>query len=305
MLDRTVAPSERARPATGLRDLEAMQRFASGSGPFAFFDAPWTPIFLFALFTFHWMLGLLAVCSGVLLLIVALLNQLGTSKLQIEAGEATARSGHYVEQMRAGSETVRGLAMHDAVISHSRHLRDEQLDRSLLLSDRSGLFGVTSKTLRLLLRSMMLGLSAGPRAPGSAAALPRRISKHRLVISSGPVHSATSGRPMAPPAAPQKTWSGLSFAVEEKTPSARDSAPGALRAALPGAAAAPFAGPAERVFFSSGQGVRVGPGALLRDTRSGRQTDRFQRPRVAVRPALGALRPSDNDRSAAPQRACE
>ena len=160
VLSRSVSPAERARPETGLRDLETIQRFASGPGPFAFFDAPWTPIFLFALFTFHWMLGLLAVFSGFLLLLIALLNQLGTSRIQGEAGEAAARSAHFVEQMRAGSETVQGLGMQDAVVSRSQVLRGEMLDRLLSISDRNGLFSVTSRTLRLFLQSMMLGLGA-------------------------------------------------------------------------------------------------------------------------------------------------
>ncbi len=34
------SPASRSAPATGLSDLEAMQRFATGPGPFAFFDAP-------------------------------------------------------------------------------------------------------------------------------------------------------------------------------------------------------------------------------------------------------------------------
>ena len=79
------SPQARSAPATGLTDLEAMQRFASGPGPFAFFDAPWTPVFLSVLFLFHWMLGVLAVFSGVLLLGLALLNQAST-------GTAPARS---------------------------------------------------------------------------------------------------------------------------------------------------------------------------------------------------------------------
>ncbi|MYE03112.1 MAG: type I secretion system permease/ATPase, partial [Alphaproteobacteria bacterium] len=160
MLARAVSPAERARPATGLRDLEAMQRFASGTGPFAFFDAPWTPVFLGVLFMFHWMLGLLAVFSGVLLLVLALLNQARTGRLQQELGEAAARSAHFVEQMRAGSETVQGLGMQDAVVAQSGALRGALLDRTLAASDRSGFFGVTTKTLRLFLQSMMLGLGA-------------------------------------------------------------------------------------------------------------------------------------------------
>ena len=160
ILARSVSPAERSRPASGLRDLEAIQRFASGSGPFAFFDAPWTPVFLFALFTFHWMLGLLAVLSGCLLLLVALLNQAGTAGLQREVGEAAARSGTFVEQMRAGGETVQGLGMHDAVVARSGALRAAVLDRTLVASDRNGFYGVLSRTLRLFLQSMMLGLGA-------------------------------------------------------------------------------------------------------------------------------------------------
>lgn len=160
ILTRAIAPSERARPAMGLRDLEAIQRFASGTGPFAFFDAPWTPVFLCVLFLFHWMLGVMAVLSGCLLLLLALINQARTGRLQAELGEATARSAHFVEQMRAGSETVRGLGMQDTVVARSSELRDRFLERAMAASDRSGFFGVTTKTLRLFLQSMMLGLGA-------------------------------------------------------------------------------------------------------------------------------------------------
>ena len=160
ILTRALAPAERALPATGVRDLEAVQRFLSGLGPFAFFDAPWTPVFLCVLFLFHWMLGALAVFSGVVLLLIALLNQARTVQLQWEVGEAHHRSALFVEHMRAGSETVHGLGMQDAVVARSAALRDELLDRTLAVSDRGGLFFAISKTLRLFLQSMMLGLGA-------------------------------------------------------------------------------------------------------------------------------------------------
>ena len=160
ILTRAIAPAERARPATGVRDLEAIQRFFSGTGPFAFFDVPWTPLFLCVLFMFHWMLGALAVFSGVLLLLIALLNQARMARLQREVGEAHNRSGLFVEQMRTGSGTVQGLGMQDAVIARSGALRNELLDRTLAASDRCGFFFVTSKTLRLFLQSMMLGPGA-------------------------------------------------------------------------------------------------------------------------------------------------
>ena len=94
---RSVTPAERSRPATGLSDLEAIQRFASSNGAFTFFDAPWTFVFLLVLFLFHWMLGVLAVLSGCLLLAIALVNQARTGSLQQEVGEAASESALFIE----------------------------------------------------------------------------------------------------------------------------------------------------------------------------------------------------------------
>ena len=154
------SPQMRSAPATGLADLEAMQRFASGPGPFAFFDAPWTPVFLFALFFFHWMLGVLAVLSGLTLLALALMTQARTARLQREAGEASARAFELTGQIRAGGETVRGLGMRGAALERLGAIRGGALAATIAASDRSGAFSVSARTLRLFLQSMMLGLGA-------------------------------------------------------------------------------------------------------------------------------------------------
>ena len=154
------SPQARSMPATGLHDLEAMQRFASGPGPFAFFDAPWTPAFLFVLFTFHWLLGVLAVISGVLLVVLALLNSARTARLQAGANDAASSAFHFVEQVRAGAETVRGLGMRRAATARAGELRSAALAGTVAASDRGGAYIAASKTLRLFLQSMMLGLGA-------------------------------------------------------------------------------------------------------------------------------------------------
>ena len=160
VLARSVSPAERAQPAAGPADVEALGRFAASSAPFALFDAPWTPVFLAVLFAFHWMLGLLAVGSGVLLMAIALVGQKRTARLQGELRGATQQSAFFVEQMRAGGETVQGLGMSEAVIDRSMELRGETLAQTLTASDRVGLFNSTSKALRLFLQSAMLGLGA-------------------------------------------------------------------------------------------------------------------------------------------------
>ena len=59
-----------------------------------------------------------------------------------------------------GGETVQGLGMLNAVITRTRALRNTLLDKTLAASDRNGFYGVMTRTLRLFLQSMMLGLGA-------------------------------------------------------------------------------------------------------------------------------------------------
>lgn len=153
-------PDRRRGPATGLRELDAMQGFTAGNGPFAFFDAPWTPAFMALLFLFHWSLGTLAVACAVILAGIALWNQARTRRVQADAGAAGERALHFAEQLRAGAETVRGLGMRETVLSRVAGARHDALDRAMDASDRSGAFSVASRTMRLYLQSMMLGLGA-------------------------------------------------------------------------------------------------------------------------------------------------
>lgn len=41
-----------------LHDLTSVRQFLTGNGLFAFFDAPWAPIYLAVTFMFHWIIGL-------------------------------------------------------------------------------------------------------------------------------------------------------------------------------------------------------------------------------------------------------
>ena len=257
ILVRAVSPAERTRPATGLRDLEAIQRFAAGSGPFAVFDAPWTPIFLLALFAFHWLLGLLAVFSGCLLVLIAVLNQAGTANLQREVAEASARSRYFIEQMRAGGETVRGLGMYDAVATRAGALREVLLDRVLAVSDRHGFYGVLSRTLRLFLQSMMLGLGAwlairGEVTPGVMIAASILLGRALAPIDQAVGYWPTLQRALAARRA-------LATLLQETPPEAPRTALPAPRAILE-AQGLTVAPPGARVPVVRGASLRLQPG---------------------------------------------
>ena len=289
ILTRSISPADRSRPATGLRDLEAIQRFASSSGPFAFFDAPWTPVFLFALFMFHWMLGLLAVFAGCVLLLVALLNQTGTGGLQQEARDAAVRSGYFIEQMRAGGETVQGLGMHDAVVARSGALRDTLLERALALSHRNGFYGVLSRTLRLFFQSMMLGLGAwlailGEVTPGIMIAASILLGR-----ALAPVDQAVGQWPMLQRVLAARR--SLAALLEETPPEASRTALPAPRALLE-AQGLTVVAPGSRVAAVRGASLRLEPGqaaGIAGPSASGKST--FARALAGVwRPVGGSVR---------------
>jgi ATP-binding cassette subfamily C protein len=215
ILRRSVSPSERARPATGLRDLESIQRLLSGPAPFAVFDIPWTPVFLLAIFSFHWMLGVLALAGGLLLISLTWLNQVFSKGLQSEANRASSQSEGFTESVRSQGETVQGLGMRRAVLTRWQALRGQSLGATITASDRTGGFSTASKTLRFFLQSMMLGLGAwiviqGELTPG-------------MMIAA----SILLGRALAPIEQAIGQWSGVQRAVQgwksliellEKTP---------------------------------------------------------------------------------------
>src|SRR6201982_743590 len=51
-----------------IRDLDNVRSFLSGSGPVAFFDLPWMPVYLAICFLFHTLLGLTALAGEIILI---------------------------------------------------------------------------------------------------------------------------------------------------------------------------------------------------------------------------------------------
>ncbi|MEO0678369.1 MAG: type I secretion system permease/ATPase, partial [Pseudomonadota bacterium] len=136
---------------------------------------PWTPIFIAAIFIFHPWLGWLAVAGSVVLIAVALANQVLTRKPLGTATSAQLQAELMSEQLKSESEIVRALGMRDASFTRWQKARDLSLRESIQATDVGGTFTTTSKTFRLFLQSAMLGLGAylvlrGELTPGAMIA---------------------------------------------------------------------------------------------------------------------------------------
>lgn len=153
-----VAPDLKTQ--SGLADLESIQRFMTSPLLLAFFDLPWTPIFIAGIFLFHPMLGVLAVTGGVLLILIALANQLMSKRPQIESGQAGQKAAAMSDQLRIEAEMVQSMGMREAAFDRWQTARSSALESQIKATDIGGGFTSLTKTLRLFLQSAMLGLGA-------------------------------------------------------------------------------------------------------------------------------------------------
>ena len=191
--------------------------------------------------------------------------------------------------MRASSETVHGLGMQGAVIERSAALRDTLLERSLAASDRNGFFGVTTKTLRLFLQSMMLGLGAWLAIQG--------LVTFGVIIAA----SILLGRALAPIDQAVAQWPQLQRVLAARRSLAAllaETPPEAVRTALPKpraileAQGLVVAAPGARVAAVRGASLRLEPGraaGIAGPSASGKST--LARALAGVwRPAAGSVR---------------
>lgn len=143
-----------------LDDLEAVQRVFTSQVLFAVLDMPWTPVFAAAIFLFHPWLGTLAVCGGLVLIVLTMLNQLLTRHPQAQGVAAGMRASAFAGAAQRQREAVRGMGMGRAVLDRWQKMRTEALRSTIGANDKTGFITSFTRAFRLGLQSAILGLGA-------------------------------------------------------------------------------------------------------------------------------------------------
>lgn len=188
----------KGRPAASpLRDFDSMRQFLASPGPGTLFDLPWAPIYLTILFMFHWVLGAVALAGAIALFCIALGTEWATQAGVAQSTIAARRSSELAE---AGQKNAEVLAAMGMLASY----RDRWLDanrQSLLINNGSSdlISGLTatSKTLRMLLQSVILAI-------GAALAIYGDISMGAIIAG-----SILMGRALAPVEQAIGQWRGF------------------------------------------------------------------------------------------------
>ncbi|XKH59414.1 type I secretion system permease/ATPase [Halomonas sediminis] len=157
--------------AQPLNDLTSLRQFLTGNGLFAFFDAPWVPVYLGVLFLFHPWLGIFATLAGVILVGLAVANEKATKTLLAEANSEHIQAQNLANSNLRNSEVLHAMGMLPGIMGRWSKRHHEFLAKQSQASDRAGALTNTSKVLRLMFQSLILGLGAllvlrGEMTPG-------------------------------------------------------------------------------------------------------------------------------------------
>jgi ATP-binding cassette, subfamily C, bacterial PrsD len=185
-----------------LRELDALRNFVSGPAPMTFFDIWWTPIYLLVIFATHWMLGIASVVGTAILLVLAWASEAQTRAPMQEAGKSAARSLELAETGQRNAEAITAMGMLSAYRARWQTANQEALAWQVLASDRLGTLSAVSKTMRLLLQSLMLAL-------GAALSLKGEISAGAIIAG-----TIIFGRALAPVEQVITHWKGSIKALE-------------------------------------------------------------------------------------------
>ncbi|SCZ22098.1 MULTISPECIES: type I secretion system permease/ATPase [unclassified Pseudomonas] len=146
--------------AQPLSDLNGLRQFLTGNGLFAFFDAPWIPIYLAVMFMFHPWYGWMGVVSAALLGALAFANEkLTHSPLQAANREQVAATAFTNKSLR-NAEVVQSMGMLASLRQHWSGRAHKVLALQSLASDRAATMTSVSRTFRQIVQSLVLGLGA-------------------------------------------------------------------------------------------------------------------------------------------------
>ena len=199
----TAAFEQNLRKAGGnagqaLQDLTTIRQFVTGQSLFAFFDAPWFPIYLAMIFMFDWVLGVFAVCGMAILVALAWANEVVTRKPLTEANSMAVNAGTLATNNLRNAEVIEAMGMLPNLMARWFKLHGKFLQLQAEASEKGAIVSASSKFVRTSIQSLILGL-------GALLAIEGRITPGMMIVG-----SILMGRAMAPVDQLINVWKGWS-----------------------------------------------------------------------------------------------
>ncbi|MFJ1300409.1 type I secretion system permease/ATPase [Pseudomonadota bacterium AL_CKDN230030165-1A_HGKHYDSX7] len=177
-------------PAQATHDLTNLRQFLTGSALFAFFDAPWTPIYMAVAFMVHPLLGFITLGGSIILFGLAYLNKLATDKPLGDANVSALQAAAFANNHLRNAEVIEAMGMLPGLRERWRKQHQRVLKLQTQASDSAARISTVSRFVRVFLQSAILGAGAllvieGQISPGMMIACSILLGK-----ALGPVEQA-------------------------------------------------------------------------------------------------------------------
>ena len=164
-----------AGPARAFGDLIQIRQFLTGNGIFAFFDAPWAPIYIAVLFFLHPLLGWLAIFFACVQLALAWFGHRHAVAPAEAASKAAAESSAYLQSKLRNAEVLESMGMVHNLRPHWQARHEGTLALQSVSQSLTHRITAWSKFIRYSQQSLALGAGAllvidGQLSPGGMIA---------------------------------------------------------------------------------------------------------------------------------------
>lgn len=188
-----------------LQDLTNIRQFLTGNGLFAFFDAPWFPIYLAVIYLFDPLLGMFALGGTVVLVALAYVNEVISKKPLAEASTMAVASSNLATNNLRNAEVISAMGMLPNLMSRWFKLHSRFLQLQAEASEKAGVVSALTKFVRMSMQSVILGL-------GALLVLDGKITPGMMIVASILMGRATA--PVEQLIAVWKNWSSTRSAYQ-------------------------------------------------------------------------------------------
>lgn len=143
-----------------LRDFDQVRSFLSSSGPAAFFDLPWVPFYVGICFLFHPVIGIIAICGALILMVLTYLTNRSSQASARQVYELGTERNALASAAQRNAEVVQAMGMADDLSDSWSARNDAYRDVQCRNADTVNGYSIVSKIFRMTLQSAVLAAGA-------------------------------------------------------------------------------------------------------------------------------------------------
>ena len=164
-----------SNPTRAFADLTELRQFLTGNGIFAFFDAPWAPIYIAVLFLLHPWLGVMALGFAAVQSVLAWWSSQATKPAQAQASKSQLEVSGYLQSKFRNAEVIESMGMLKHLYRRWAERNANAMGANLNAQDVASRVTAWSKFVRYTQQSLALGGGAllvihGELSPGAMIA---------------------------------------------------------------------------------------------------------------------------------------